>query len=48
MKKWYYPIVIYLQTIIKKPSVTIVIMSLIEKSNELYSELALNHLPYKL
>ena len=34
--------------IIKIPSVTIVIMSLLEKGNKFYLELALNHLPYKL
>ena len=34
--------------IIKIPSVTIVIMSLIEKNNEFYLELALNYLSYKL
>ena len=34
--------------IIKIPSVTIVIMSLVEKNNEFYLELALNHLSYKL
>ena len=34
--------------IIKIPSVTIVNMSLLEKDNEFYLELALNHLSYKL
>ena len=34
--------------IIKTPSVTIVIMSLLEKDNKFYLELALNHLSYKL
>ena len=34
--------------IIKIPSVTIVIKSLIEKNNEFYLELALNHLPYQI
>ena len=34
--------------IIKIPSITIVIKSLIEKSNEFYLELALNHLSYKI
>ena len=34
--------------IIKIPSITIVIKSLIEKNNKFYLELALNHLSYKL
>ena len=34
--------------IIKIPSITIVIKLLIEKNNEFYLELALNHLSYKL
>ena len=34
--------------IIKIPSVTIVIMSLLEKNNKFYLELSLNHLSYKL
>ena len=34
--------------IIKIPSVTIVIKSLLEKNNKFYSELSLNHLSYKL
>ena len=34
--------------IIKVPSVTTVIKSLLEKSNKLYLELSLNHLSYKL
>ena len=34
--------------IIKIPSITIVIKSLIEKNNEFYLELSLNHLSYKL
>ena len=34
--------------IIKIPSVTIVIKSLIEKNNKFYLELSLNHLSYKL
>ena len=34
--------------IIKIPSVTIVIKSLLEKNNEFYLELSLNHLSYKL
>ena len=34
--------------IIKIPSVTIVIKSLIEKNNKLYLELSLNHLSYEL
>ena len=34
--------------IIKIPSVTIAIMSLLEKDNKFYLELALNHLSYKL
>ena len=34
--------------IIKIPSVAIVIMSLLEKDNKFYLELALNHLSYKL
>ena len=33
--------------IIKKPSVTFVIMSLLEKDNNFYLELALNHLSYQ-
>ena len=34
--------------IIKIPSVTIVIKSLLEKNNKFYSEFSLNHLSYKL
>ena len=34
--------------IIKIPSITIAIKSLLEKDNKFYSELALNHLSYKL
>ena len=34
--------------IIKIPSVTIVIKSLLEKNNKFYLELSLNHLSYKL
>ena len=34
--------------IIKIPSITIVIKSLLEKNNKFYLELALNHLSYKL
>ena len=34
--------------IIKIPSITIVIKSLIEKNNEFYLELALNHLSYQI
>ena len=34
--------------IIKIPSVTIVIMSLLEKDNKFYLELSLNHCLYKL
>ena len=34
--------------IIKIPSITIVIKSLLEKSNKFYLELSLNHLSYKL
>ena len=48
MKKLYYPIVIYLPNeIIKIPSVTIVIKSLLEKDNKFYLELALDHLSYQ-
>ena len=36
------------EKIIKIPSITIVIKSLIEKNNKFYLELALNHLSYKL
>ena len=36
------------EKIIKIPSITIVIKSLIEKNNEFYLELALNHLSFKL
>ena len=36
------------EEIIKIPSVTIVINSLIEKNNKFYLELSLNHLSYKL
>ena len=34
--------------LIKIPSVTIVIKSLLEKNNKFYLELSLNHLSYKL
>ena len=34
--------------IIKIPSITIVIKSLLEKNNKFYLELSLNHLSYKL
>ena len=34
--------------IIKIPSITIVIKSLIEENNKFYLELSLNHLSYKL
>ena len=34
--------------VIKIPSVTIVIKSLLEKNNKFYLELSLNHLSYKL
>ena len=34
--------------IIKIPSITIVIKSLLEKENKFYLELSLNHLSYKL
>ena len=34
--------------IIKIPSVTIVIKSILEKNNKFYLELSLNHLSYKL
>ena len=34
--------------IIKIPSVTIVITSLLEKNNKFYLKLSLNHLSYKL
>ena len=34
--------------IVKIPSVTIVIKSLLEKDNKFYLELSLNHLSYKL
>ena len=34
--------------IIKIPSITIVIKSLLEENNKFYLELSLNHLPYKL
>ena len=36
------------EKIIKNPSVTIVIKSLLEKNNKFYVELSLNHLSYKL
>ena len=36
------------EKIIKIPSITIVIKSLIEKNNEFYLELALNHLSYQI
>ena len=39
---------IYTDKLIKIPSVTIVIMSLVEKNNKFYLELALNHCLYKL
>ena len=34
--------------IIKIPSITVVIKSLLEENNKFYLELALNHLSYKL
>ena len=49
MKKLYYPIVIiYTDEIIKIPSVTIVIKSLVEKDNKFYLELAVNHCLYEI
>ena len=36
------------EKIIKIPSITIVIKSLIEKNNKFYLELALNHLSYQI
>ena len=39
---------IHTDKIIKIPSVTIVIKSLLEKNNKFYLELSLNHLSYKL
>ena len=39
---------IYKDELIKIPSVTIVIMSLVEKNNKFYLELALNYCLYKL
>ena len=49
MKKLYYPILIYIYTgkLIKIPSVTIVIMSLVEKKF-FYLELALNRCLYEI
>ena len=38
----------FMDKIFKTPSITIVIMSLIEKDNKFYLELALNHLFYKV
>ena len=48
MKKLYYPIDIPTDEIMKIPSVTIVIMSLLEKDNKFYLEVALNYCLYKL
>ena len=50
MKKLYYLILIYIYTdeLIKISSVTIVIMSLVEKDNKFYLELALNHCLYEI
>ena len=50
MKKLCYPSDSDIPTdkIIKIPSVTIVIKSLLEENNKFYLELALNHLSYQL
>ena len=48
MKELYYPILIYIDELIKISSETIFIMSLFEKENKFYLELALNHCLYEL